>query len=132
MKILFFCAHPDDLEFFLGYFITSLANSHLIQGKLEPFLGKHPNYSPKNIQISVASMTRGEYSSFTENVRSTKKAAGTRKPKKVTFSAEGADLPQDLVAEEAYYIWRRRGGDHGHHEDDWREAERAVRERLGL
>ena len=40
--------------------------------------------------------------------------------------------PQELVAEEAYYIWERRGGDHGHHEDDWLEAERVVREKLGL
>jgi hypothetical protein len=61
-----------------------------------------------------------------------KKTASARKPKKVTFVAEGADLPQDLVAEEAYYIWERRGGDHGRHEDDWLEAERVVRERLGL
>ena len=61
-----------------------------------------------------------------------KKAAGTRKLQKVTFSAEGAGLPQEQVAEEAYYIWQRRGGDHGRHEDDWLEAEQMVREKLGL
>jgi hypothetical protein len=61
-----------------------------------------------------------------------KKAAASPKLKRVTFAADGDEIPHELVAEEAYFIWVRRGGEHGRHEDDWLEAERVVRERLGL
>lgn len=63
---------------------------------------------------------------------SSRKATGAQKLQKVTFTADDGDAPHELIAQEAYYIWERRGGDHGRHEEDWLEAERVVRERLGI
>lgn len=33
---------------------------------------------------------------------------------------------RDLIARRAYEIYESRGGDHGHHEDDWRAAEQEI------
>ena len=60
------------------------------------------------------------------------------KPTSSEIAAEAAaiypdtfDTPPspDEIAAEAYAIYQARGGEHGRHEDDWREAERRVKER---
>jgi len=42
--------------------------------------------------------------------------------------ALGADPMRihELISEKAYELFERRGCQHGHHEEDWREAERLV------
>ena len=37
--------------------------------------------------------------------------------------------PAELIAQRAYERFRMRGGEHGHDQDDWLEAEREVTER---
>ncbi len=37
--------------------------------------------------------------------------------------------PSELIARRAYERFRMRGGEHGHDQDDWFEAEREVPER---
>jgi len=37
--------------------------------------------------------------------------------------------PNELIARRAYERFRMRGGEHGHDQDDWLEAEREVTER---
>jgi hypothetical protein len=36
------------------------------------------------------------------------------------------------IARLAYALWEQRGGQHGHHEDDWHRAEAIVRERRSI
>jgi len=40
----------------------------------------------------------------------------------------GTDPPrlQEMIAKKAYELFEQRGYRHGHHEEDWREAERLV------
>jgi LmbE family N-acetylglucosaminyl deacetylase len=81
MKILFFCAHPDDLEFFIGNFMTVLNDKYLRQEYVryitnQPIGTGNPYFD--QIEVSVVSMTRGEMSDFTDKVRSTKTAATIR------------------------------------------------------
>ncbi len=42
--------------------------------------------------------------------------------------ALGADPARihEMIAKKAYELFERRGCQHGHHEEDWREAERLV------
>jgi hypothetical protein len=36
-------------------------------------------------------------------------------------------LPHEQIARRAYEIFLARGGQHGHHEQDWQQAERELR-----
>jgi LmbE family N-acetylglucosaminyl deacetylase len=73
MKWLFLCAHPDDLEFFCGFLMAFLGDKSPDPSVHTRFLGKKMHH-----QITIASMTRGEMSHFTNQVKSTKKAATVR------------------------------------------------------
>jgi LmbE family N-acetylglucosaminyl deacetylase len=96
MKVLFLCAHPDDLEFSIPSMMITLA------GNLEKTLDSTDKNIQKNLntiqygrslfvkkqkdsidgipefKIKTACMTRGEMSSFTEQIGSTLKAAKIR------------------------------------------------------
>lgn len=89
MKILFFCAHPDDLEFEVPSVIIAagrdpdLENLKVSIRKLDRAIDRSREFlltSPSNadIKLKVACMTRGEMSSFTYITKSTKKAAKIR------------------------------------------------------
>jgi LmbE family N-acetylglucosaminyl deacetylase len=79
MKWLFVCAHPDDLEFFVGHLMVALANPSL--GKSTPSLQSIiVQYLPnlQSAEVRVLSMTRGEMSGFTSTTQSTRKSARVR------------------------------------------------------
>src|SRR6056297_1887573 len=61
MKWLFICAHPDDLEYFVGPLMVHLSKKR-----------------KKRDEIIVGSLTRGEMSAFTRRTKSTMKAARNR------------------------------------------------------
>jgi LmbE family N-acetylglucosaminyl deacetylase len=82
MKWLILCAHPDDLEFFVGHLLYALSPKNPIPDRTNPYIGKS-----KSHEVIIASMTRGEMSSFTFKVKSTKKAAEIR-TKEFTRSCE--------------------------------------------
>jgi LmbE family N-acetylglucosaminyl deacetylase len=82
MKFLFICAHPDDLEVFVGNFLTSLAKiqqnpQYLRYIMKDKDLMKSEEFA-RSITVFVASMTRGEMSDFTDVVKSTRSAAKIR------------------------------------------------------
>jgi len=81
MKFLFFCAHPDDLEFFIGNFMTVLNDKYLRQ-EFARYITNNPiginNSYTDHVEVTVASMTRGEMSDFTDKVQSTHAAAKIR------------------------------------------------------
>ncbi|MBD3352625.1 MAG: hypothetical protein GF364_14155 [Candidatus Lokiarchaeota archaeon] len=98
MKVLFLCAHPDDLEFSIPSLMLTMSciaedtkkrerceslSKAIIQGSNH--LCKKMKAS--EIAIKVASMTRGEMSKFTDRVKSTKKAAIIR-----SHELEGSQL----------------------------------------
>ncbi|MFP5234429.1 MAG: DUF2934 domain-containing protein [Acidobacteriota bacterium] len=69
-----------------------------------------------------------------ETVKKTKAPAKPRKAaaKKSVNNVEAIDAQQhsvshDDVARLAHSYWKQRGGDHGHHEDDWYRAEQELR-----
>jgi len=91
MKILIFCAHPDDLEFIIPSFILTtsqfvpefLNNKEKIKLKelnkeALKYIFKNPNIDLLDLKIKIASMTRGEMSFFTDEIKSTLKAAKIR------------------------------------------------------
>jgi hypothetical protein len=39
---------------------------------------------------------------------------------------------REEIAQRAFELFLARGGQHGHHEEDWLRAEREIRERRGL
>ncbi len=41
--------------------------------------------------------------------------------------AQGERPTHEQIAERAYHIFLARGGRHGHHDDDWQQAERELR-----
>lgn len=70
--------------------------------------------------------------------KSTKKSPATpkaaAKPRKTAAKKAGVmatvtpiSVPQEKVAELAHRFWTERGGDHGHHEEDWYRAEQELR-----
>ncbi len=75
VKILFLCAHPDDLEFYLGHLLYALGT------KNTQMRGKHiisSKFPSQPIEYQIASMTRGEMSDFTKKIQSSKEAAQIR------------------------------------------------------
>lgn len=91
MKVLFLCAHPDDLEFSIPSIMISLAEkpaiiSESIDRKIKKsieegrsyFLKRGNQINTKEFKTKTACMTRGEMSSFTEETGSTMKAAKIR------------------------------------------------------
>ena len=40
---------------------------------------------------------------------------------------QNSSTPQEHVARRAYEIYQARGGQHGHHHDDWTQAERELK-----
>lgn len=69
-----------------------------------------------------------------ETVKKTKAPAKPRKAaaKKTANNVESIDAKQhsvshDDVARLAHSYWKQRGGDHGHHEEDWYRAEQELR-----
>ena len=45
----------------------------------------------------------------------------------VPFSTESSRRDEDLVARRAFERYEGRGGEHGHDQEDWFEAEREIR-----
>jgi hypothetical protein len=43
-----------------------------------------------------------------------------------TSNASAEDLREDMIRREAYAIFERRGGEPGHEDEDWLEAERSI------
>lgn len=91
MKILFLCAHPDDLEFSVPGMMISLGNKtqFLSSSKfsIKPikkiqngtdFFFKSLKVEHKELKIKIACMTRGEMSPLTDKTKSTLKAAKIR------------------------------------------------------
>ena len=37
------------------------------------------------------------------------------------------EIPRDAISKRAYELFLARGGEHGHHEEDWQQAERELR-----
>lgn len=52
-------------------------------------------------------------------------AAKKAAPRKKTVKSKG--VSQEQIAELAHRYWAERGHAHGHHEEDWLRAERALR-----
>jgi LmbE family N-acetylglucosaminyl deacetylase len=79
MKVLILCAHPDDIEFSIPNLVIGLSNNTLLteieRNQMKSFI---THQKDKKLEIKVAAMTRGEMSSFTYSVKSTKKAAEIR------------------------------------------------------
>lgn len=75
MRFLFLCAHPDDLEYYIGHILYALGNKNVKQYHLSYISKNKKNYP---IEIKIASFTSGEMSDFTRKVRSSKKAAQIR------------------------------------------------------
>lgn len=78
-RILCFCAHPDDLEFYIGHLLTGLTHPQMNLNALS-YIFKTPRLwaTPDACQIRVVSMTRGEMSGLTRLTQSTKKSASIR------------------------------------------------------
>jgi len=79
MKWLFICAHPDDLEYFVGHLMVTLARPDIIETfpQKKALISQYiPDFQKSNVR--VASMTRGEMSSYTFETKSTQKAAKIR------------------------------------------------------
>lgn len=80
LKFLFLCAHPDDLEFYIGYILYALGENNSVGlGKNRIFSSKsavHPQNRPYS--VCVACMTRGEMSELTLSTRSSLEAARIR------------------------------------------------------
>lgn len=75
MDLLFLCAHPDDLEFYIGYILFAIGYKNKI-GKGKRYISKR--YPQKPINYKIASLTRGEMSDFTIKIQSTLEAARIR------------------------------------------------------
>jgi hypothetical protein len=43
---------------------------------------------------------------------------------------QGQQIPHDKIAMRAYEKWCRRGRTHGHHQQDWLEAEQEIRNEI--
>jgi hypothetical protein len=65
------------------------------------------------------------------NSSSPRQAQPQTSPKPSETALESEERPSDLLAERiaarAYEIFVARGGEHGHHEEDWYQAERELR-----
>lgn len=62
--------------------------------------------------------------------RPTKSAAREGKTKAAAelVAASAATAPtHDEIARRAYEIWQAKGGGHGHHDEDWYQAERELK-----
>jgi LmbE family N-acetylglucosaminyl deacetylase len=75
MKLLFLCAHPDDLEFYVGHLLYALGQKNESAKGLSFISRENPKES---LQFKIASMTRGEMSYFTKKIQSSQKAAKIR------------------------------------------------------
>lgn len=64
---------------------------------------------------------------ITEQPQTAKKPASKPSAKKTK-----QDNVQALIAERAYYIYEQRGCTHGDDQQDWLEAEKQIRQELGL
>jgi hypothetical protein len=76
---------------------------------------------------------------MTDAVKKTTKKAASKakapaKPKKETAATNGhasnvteMKVPHDQIAMLAHRYWAERGGQHGHHEEDWFRAEEELR-----
>ncbi|MCF2139444.1 MAG: PIG-L family deacetylase [Candidatus Lokiarchaeota archaeon] len=80
-KFLFICAHPDDLEFNIGYLIFCLGHKN-IKGIGKEFIFSikkgYPSPAQRSVSVRIISMTRGEMSDYTLITKSTKRAAEVR------------------------------------------------------
>jgi ribosomal protein L7/L12 len=52
--------------------------------------------------------------------------------KKTVSSAVESEVSDAQIAARAYEIWQAKGGGHGHHDADWREAELQLRARFDV
>ena len=81
MKTLIFCAHPDDLEFSIPNLLIGLSQNRALSeheaNQMKKYLfSSHSSYG--NSEIQVYAMTKGEMSSFTDVIKSTRRAAEIR------------------------------------------------------
>ncbi len=81
MKILILCAHPDDLEFCIPNLLIGLSRNPEISSEQKKELNRFlfsEKRKGQSSEICVYSMTKGEMSTFTDVIKSTKRAAEIR------------------------------------------------------